>query len=129
MAYAIYVSLAKTYFIEIWLPPVAIISLITLAFAFIKIHGLPFHQFLMNLIEYNVLAKKRIWIQGTGIPFFSPLNEVKEKKEGPKIEAKTTRTAKSLEELSKIVDTHGQIEINPVDKKEELTKLINQNYK
>ena len=107
IAYAIYISLAKSYFIEIWLPPVAIISAITLAFAFLKIHSLPFHIFLMNFIEYKMLPKQRVWIQGTGYPFISPFQEK------PKEEMKDTKSEqkpkKSIEELSKILDSQPKL--------------------
>lgn len=128
-AYAIYISLAKSYFIEIWLPPVAVISLLTLAFAFIKIHNMPFSQFIMNLIEYNVLAKKRIWIQGSGTPFLPPYDENQHKKEQKQAVIEDKGKVKSLEELSKIMDSHGQTEDVEANKKEELKKIINQNFK
>lgn len=133
LAYGIYITLAKAYFIEIWLPPVAFISLVTLAFAFLKIYGLPFHQFLMNLIEYYVLARKRIWIQGTGIPFIPPFDEAadeKKKLQNTVVEDKSKKT-QSIAELTKILDSHGNVatEAEEKNKKEELKKLIYQNYK
>ncbi len=107
IAYGIYVSLATTYFIEIWLPPVAIVSIITLAFAFLKVHSLPFYIFLMNFIEFHLLAKKRVWIQGTGRPFISSFNKEKDKTvEKPKEKKKIQE--KSLKELTEILDTHGK---------------------
>lgn len=120
LAYAIYVTLAKTYFIEIWLPPVAIISLLTLAFAFLKIHQQPFHEFIMNLLEYNILPKKRIWIQGAGYPFIPPYDEAADKKKAEKIakEAATKAPQKSIEELTAAIDNQW--------KKEGLKKIIAQ---
>lgn len=135
-AYAIYIYISKTYMIETWLPPVVIISAITLAFAFLKIHSLPFHEFLMDFIEYHILPKKRIWIQGADCPFISPFDESKKKTE----KIKSTDTGKpqqSLKELTKTLDTQGGVselkdmdsnELQPQEKKEELKKLINQNY-
>jgi hypothetical protein len=109
IAYAIYVSLAKTYFMEIWLPPVAIVSALTAAFAFLKIHNLPFHFFLMYLLEYHLLPKKRIWIQGTGTPFISPFEtiQVKQSDDAPKTAKKTT---KSINELASVVDSYSKSE-------------------
>ncbi len=128
IVYAIYMSLAKTYFIEIWLPPVAIVSAITLAFAFLKIYDLPFHKFLMCFLEFNLLAKKRIWIQGTATPFISSLEEKKE--EPKKADVVAQKKQKSLEELTHIVDTHGgESELSKEDKKAGLNEIINQNYK
>lgn len=134
LAYGIYITLAKTYFIEIWLPPVAFVSLVTLAFAFIKIHGLQFHEFLMDLIEYHVLAKKRIWLQGTGSPFIPPFDEAADikKQEASKVIDTKEQKTQNLEELTRILDSHGQIpkaEPLEIDKKAELQKLISHNYK
>lgn len=127
IAYALYVSLAKTYYMEIWLPPIVIISALTLAFAFLKIHNLPFHIFLMCFLEYNLLAKKRVWVQGAGIPFYIPQPEHKITKRIQK-DLKIDKQKKSLKELGDIVDTHGSKELDEAEKKEELTKMINQNY-
>jgi hypothetical protein len=106
IAYAIYVSLAKTYFIEIWLPPVAIVGGLTVALAFLKIHDLPFHLYLLYLTEFNLLPKKRIWTQGTGTPFISPFETIK-KPEEPKIQL-DRKSTKSLKELVNIVDNYGE---------------------
>lgn len=106
IAYALYVSLAKTYYAEIWFPPVAIVSAITLAFAFLKIHSLPFHIFLMNLIEYYILPRNRFWVQATGTPFKSPFIDKKEKDETSKI---TKKEKKDLEKLTQVLDSHGKI--------------------
>lgn len=107
LAYAIYVSLAKTYFMEIWLPPVAIVGGLTLAIAFLKIHDLSFGYYIMYLVEYNLLPKKRTWIQGTGTPFISPLETVSQKQEAPPQE-ELGKPKKSLNELATIVDSYGK---------------------
>ena len=60
IAYAIYITLAERYYMEVWLPPIVIVGGITLALAFIKIHGLTFERFLLCFIEYHFLPKKRI---------------------------------------------------------------------
>lgn len=141
LAYGIYVSLAKTFFIEIWLPPVGIVAALTLAFAFLKIHNMPFHIFLMNFIERHMLPKKRFWIQRSAEPFISTFQKKKEKpkKEKPEIKEKKP---KSIEELTKVLDTHGEAtkkeetdketdnkDLSKEEKREELKKIINQNYK
>lgn len=129
-AYGIYISLSKTYFMEVWLPPVVVISAITLAFAFLKIHGLQFHIFLMNYIEYHLLARKRIWIQGAGYAFMPPLENNKKKNDKSKPTKKIEEKQKSLEELTKVLDTHGgEYQIEQMEKKAGLEKIINQNYK
>lgn len=132
IAYAIYIQLSKTYFMEVWLAPVVIISAITLAFAFLTIHNLPFDEFLMHFIEYHMLPRKRSWTQGTGAPFIPPFDETKKKTEKilPK---KDLKKKKSLAELSQVLDKGGEDgneekEISAQEKKEGLEKLIKQNY-
>lgn len=111
LTYGVYTSLSKTYFLEIWLPPVAILSIITLSFAFLKIYSLPFHEFLMHFIEYHLLPRKRIWIQGSGTPFVSIYDKKKREKAGITIE-KEKKNKKTLKELSQVLDTHGEIDNN-----------------
>ncbi|MBD3330568.1 hypothetical protein GF354_03490 [Candidatus Peregrinibacteria bacterium] len=106
IAYAIYISLSRLYFIEIWLPPVAIVSAITLAFAFLKVHNLPFHLFLMYLIEYLILPKKRVWIKGSDTPAKQKMAETVKKTKAPVVEVKEKKE-RSLKELTEILDTRG----------------------
>lgn len=152
IAYGIYVSLSKAYFMEVWLPPVLIISAITLAFAFLKIHSLPFHEFLMNFIEYHLLARQRYWIQCAGYPFMQPFDESKKKVE--KAKPVEQKKKKSLKELSSVLDTQGgapkteelstpattttptattthneEHELSAEEKKKGLAALIHNNYK
>lgn len=122
--YAIYVSLATTYYTEIWLPPVVLVGATTLAFAFLKINDQPFYRFLMNFLEYHILAKKRIWIQGSDSPY-NPYPPQKEKKI-IKVDTEADKKPKqTIEELSKLLDSHGQIELEHKEKQEALKKIIN----
>lgn len=107
IAYAIYTQLSATYLMTVWLPPVLIVSAITLSFAFLKIYSLPFHEFLMNFIEYHLLAKKRIWIQGTGNAFVPPYQQIK-KEAKASLKEDNKKSGKSLEELREVLDTQGQ---------------------
>ncbi len=105
MAYMIYVQLSKTYYTEVWLPPVFIISALTVALAFLKIHGLPFHEFLMHFIEYKFLPKKRIWIQKTGNPYMPPeVKAMKKKKNEKQKEEVDHKKEKSIDDLVNILN-------------------------
>ncbi len=134
IAYALYIQLSKTYFMEIWLPPVVIISAITLAFAFLTVHNLPFDEFLMHYIEYHMLPRQRSWIQGTGAPFISPFDNTKKKTEKVQIK-KDLKKKKSLAELTQVLDAGATTpeetkthELSTQERKEGLKQLINQNY-
>ena len=131
IAYALYIQLSKAYFMEVWLPPVVIISAITLAFAFLTIHNLPFDEFLMHFIEYHMLPRKRFWIQGTGAPFIPPFDEAKKKAKKAQ-PLKDLKKKKSLAELTQVLDsgskTEDEPELSTDEKKKGLKNLIKQNY-
>lgn len=110
IAYALYIQLSAIYFMQIWLPPVILVSAITLAVAFLKIHSLPFYEYIMHLVEYLLLAKKRIWYQGSGDPFVPPYQT--DKKEEEKKETPKEKKTKSLTELKEVLDTQGEAKIN-----------------
>ncbi len=61
IAYVLFLALSKTYFIEIWLPPVGLVSIITLAIAFLQIRGIKFTKWIFLMIEAMVNPNKRIW--------------------------------------------------------------------
>ncbi|MFA5947687.1 MAG: PrgI family protein [Candidatus Gracilibacteria bacterium] len=105
ITYAIYISLAKAYFIEVWIAPVVITGTLTLAFAFLKIADQKFHIFLINFIQYKMLPRKRVWIQMSGVPFVSPETQVKTTK---KIAETKKEPDKDIEKLTKILDTYGK---------------------
>jgi len=139
ICYAIYVSLAKTYFMEVWLPPIVVIGGLTLAMAFIKIYGLEFEKFLLCFNEYHFLPKKRIWQKGQADSFAIYLQRrSEEKKEKVVAKVETQEKKQSIQELSKILDNYGNLEKeeNPnaelmdalgekQQKKEMLKKIIN----
>jgi len=103
ISYTIYTTLSKTYFIEIWLAPVLIVAILTLAFAFLKINSIPFHLYLLNLLQYIIVPRKRRWKKGSGDTFIPPFTKIiiNEKKED-KSEAK--EKPKTIKELTDIID-------------------------
>ncbi len=110
IAYGIYVSIAKYYIWITWLPPVGIIAIITISFAFIRPLDLNFEKWILLWIEYYILPRRRLWIQASAEifpPLFPSVNkekskaEVKAAQKAEKIEDKH----KKIEELSKILNT------------------------
>jgi len=128
ITYAVYMLLATRYFIEIWLGPVLILGGLTVAFAFLKIHEMTFHQYLMSYIEFNFRAKKRIWSKGADTPFVASFQKAS-KKDTVKKEILKVKNQRNLNELTKILDSYGKSEMDEINKKEELEKIINVNYK
>ena len=111
IAYTIYVTLGRQYEWITWLPPVAIVSLITLAFAFLRPLDLDFSRFLAAYLEFVLLPQKRFWVQSSAEVVLSMYSSKKpqtkfEKKAEEKAE-QMIHKAKKLEELSKILNTHS----------------------
>jgi len=102
IAYAIYISLASRYIWITWLPPVSIIAIITLAFAFVRPLDLSFTKWVLRWIEFSLLPRKRSWQKAQDYLNFT----TNTKKEG--------KTKKSKEE---------QLEEALNDKKEKIIKL------
>jgi len=124
ICYAIYVSLAKTYHVETWLPPIVVVGGLTAALAFLKIHDLTFERFLLCFLEYHLLPRKRIWKKGQAEPFVSFLQRKAEDEKLKKAQAvkKEEKSQKSIKEISKVLDSYSN---ELAQKKENLEKIIN----
>lgn len=108
MAYSLYIILSKQYFLEIWLPPVLFISLITVAFAFFKFHDILFEKLILIFIEYKFRPRARVWQKMQGDVVLSVLSTpVQKDTTEQKVEPLSERDRrKKLEEIMKVVDTH-----------------------
>jgi len=107
ITYIIYVALAKKYYAEIWLIPVTISAILTATFAFVKVHGMTFIQFLLYLAEYMLLPRKRVFVKGAGDIFVS--NTLHPGTQSKKEEKKEIKAKKSIDELVQIMDGKGVI--------------------
>jgi hypothetical protein len=107
IAYAIYVTLAPDYFIEIWLPPVILVSLVTAAFAFLKIHSMTFMRYLGYMAEFLFKPRRRVWKQMSGDVFVS-----------------ATRPLKKQATVDKDVENRGHAKREKMKNLGELTKLV-----
>ncbi len=95
-----------------------IILVVTLAFAFVKVNGAPFHLFFANFLNTLVKAKVRVWKKENIIT-----QELKSKDEDKSIDyvrEKRLLPSRKLSELSLVIDTGG------VYKGEKITNQINQ---
>lgn len=83
-----------------------ILGLLTLAFAFLKIHDIPFLKYVLLLIEYSQNAQKRKWMSlGSEIKSLTaprPTQENKSKKE-----AVAEKTINSLSDVSRLLDRNN----------------------
>ena len=110
IAYTIYVALGKEYLWITWLPPVALVSLVTVLFAFVKPLDMDFSRFLVVYLQYALLPQKRFWVQSSAEIVLSMYTSgPKQTKIEKKAEAKAEQMMnkqKKLEELTKILDNH-----------------------
>lgn len=111
IAYAIYVSLGREFIWITWFPPVAIIVLITVLFAFVRPLDMDFSRFLAVYLEFILLPQKRFWVQSSAEIVTSMYTTLaSQTKVEKKAEAKAEQMLdkkKKLEELSKILNTHS----------------------
>lgn len=110
ISYAIYISLAKTHGIIIWLPATAIPALLTLAFTFLKINGIVFYKWIFLSFEYFYIPRKRNFVMGAADIYSATIfsQDDKEQKVDPSIKTKADENQekmKHLSEITKIVDS------------------------
>lgn len=111
-AYFIYVSLSKAWVIHVAILGAAPVALLTLAIAFLKIHGLTFIQYVLAAIEFYFTPRQQVWEQGGGEVFLSitsptPKN-TNEKKQEQQQKAPMKDVA-TLETLAKSLDSYSQM--------------------
>ena len=92
IAYMLYLSLAPRYFAEVWLPPVALIVLLTAAIAFLKIQHIPFVRWVLLMIEAVALPRRRAWDKRASVrAFFASVQHLARRKGAAKKEATTKK--------------------------------------
>lgn len=110
LAYLIYTILSRDFFWEVWLPPVAIITIITLLIAFVKIHNVSFEKFFLLFLEHVLVPRKRTWMKATGEVFGASLIQPKQslrKKKSTNKSKKAAETMKNLDDITKVLDSYG----------------------
>jgi len=95
-----------------------IIAVVTLAFAFVKVNGAPFHLFFANFLNTLVKAKIRVWKKENIIT--QELKSKDEDKALTYVREKRLLPSRKLAELSLVIDTGG------IYKGEKITNQINQ---
>ncbi len=113
IAYGIYVSLGKDYIWITWLPPVAILAIITIAFAFVRPLDLNFEKWILLWVEFFFIPRKRTWIQASA-ELLPPLQTAEKPKTNAQVKAEQKADQiedkhKKLEELTKILNTKPPI--------------------
>jgi hypothetical protein len=109
MAYVVYLALAKTYFWEVWLPPVAVVVVITILFTFVRIYNVSFSRFILLFIQFLVLPRQRIWVKKSGDVIMQEIltrepteAQYKSEEKGKK----TVDTIKKLQDISTKLDKY-----------------------
>jgi hypothetical protein len=110
LAYLIYTILARQFFWEVWLPPVAIITVLTLLIAFVKIYNVSFGKFVILFLEHYMIPRQRTWLKASAEVFgIGPIQVKKTVKTNNKEKSKrATETMKKLDDITKILDSYGK---------------------
>ena len=112
ISYTIYLTLAKQFYVEVWLPIIAPIVLITLALAFVKPLGVDFSKYIALLLEFFLKPRKRMWLKGEGDVYISAFTSVskqtKVEKKASKKRSKDRLKFDNIEEITTILDSHGK---------------------
>jgi hypothetical protein len=103
LAYMIYISLAKTTDPIIYVPPMVIIILLTLAIAFFKKDNLTFTRMILLFLEMAINPTKRIWINFSGDISPFKLIEVFSEAEIEKMKKKEAEDAKTIDDIDQLV--------------------------
>lgn len=111
ITYSLYIVLNRQYGVQIWLIPVLFIAFITVAFAFVKYQELTFEKLVLVFIEYKLRPQARTWQKMRGDFVLSVLSNSlgrgqEKAKKAP--EESISERRKKLEEITKLVDTHGK---------------------
>lgn len=107
LAYIIYISLAKTYAIQVWISPVATITILTICISFVEIKNIKFIKWVLLMMEAMLLPPQRVWDKRQSTQFLfrqsnTPPKKKKNEKEDPLL--KKEKQAQNLEELTKVLD-------------------------
>lgn len=90
-------------------------SLLTIAFAFAKINGLPFGQFMANFFHFLLSPKRRLWNKEDREVMPTHLQNIPTKDSASASHNKSTNESQ-LELLAHVLDTGGKINENtPID--------------
>ncbi len=92
-------------------PFILIISVVALAFAFLKIQDRPLQFFIKASISYMLQPKTRIWHKMNDRPIFQ-LNKAVPQKVA-KVASKIYNP-KDIEDIAQVLDAHGRVEKKPV---------------
>lgn len=111
IAYGLYVSLARYYIWITWLPPVAIVSIITIAFAFVRPLDLSFTKWVLLWIQFSLLPRERKWTKGGAeivIGTGAATSNKKKKSTKDKPENRAAEKEQKMKNLQKFLDAEKQ---------------------
>ncbi len=112
ISYVLFAILSKLYELNIFEYIIILIpALFAAAFALIKINDIRLTKFLLLFMEFALKPKKRLWdhrgIAGIVAPDLEGVKKEKKEQETAEEEAKKTRKATNLRELSQVLDSGG----------------------
>lgn len=103
-AYLIYISLAKLADPIVYVPPMVVVGLLTLAVAFFKRDNLTFTRMMLRILESVINPTRRVWVQMGGDISPIALLETLTQVDKPKTATATEALKQDPTNLSKLVD-------------------------
>lgn len=122
ISYTLFAILSKMYELNIIeYIIIALPGLVAVAFALVKINGIPLLKFFFLFLEFSIKPKKRIWDHRGIASLVSPDLTEMPKEGAPKEEAELdqkSKKAKNLKELTNVLDSGGFDHVEPVEHKD-----------
>lgn len=103
LAYLIYISLSRTTDPIVYIPPMIVIILLTLAIAFFKKDNLTFTRMMLLFLEMAINPTKRIWVAFAGDISPFQLIEVYSQADIQRLNKQQTVDAKTIDDIDKLV--------------------------
>jgi hypothetical protein len=88
----------------IWVPPVGILGLLTVAIAFLKIRDIPFIDFVLLLLERYLNETKRVWMKSSGDTFFASYSSNKNSNKSLTKKNQKKTSIQDAGQISKMLD-------------------------
>lgn len=108
LAYSLYLILQPLYYWYVYIWPVGIVAILTLASAFLKIGDMTFTKYVLYMVEFLGKPRQRMWRKGDMEYFHSVLKPItpveKANTDDQSFEEEQLERSEKLKELTQILD-------------------------
>lgn len=104
IAYMMYISLVRVTDPIVYIPPMAVILVFTLAVAFFRKDNLSFTRMMILFLETAINPAKRVWVQMSGDVSPFKIMETYAEADVQKVEKKADKDAKTINDIGRLVE-------------------------